>query len=189
MTRIVPTRFAREALSQIFNSIRAIHEIRGSTASAVMIRVRHIFVSPGHNYLGRYGQAADTHPITEVAEVECVAGYGLRGDRFFGYRPDYKGQATFFAVEVFDAVRREFNVPALWASAFRRNVITEGIDLNALIGERFTVQGVVFEGVEECRPCFWMEQAVSAGAEEWLKGRGGLRCKVLSNGWLRRDVT
>lgn len=153
-----------------------------------MIRVRHIFVSPGHNYFGRYGQPADTHPSHEVAEVECVQGYGLRGDRFFGYRPDYKGQATFFASEVFDAVRREFKVPALSPAAFRRNILTEGVDLNSLIGERFTLQGVAFEAVEECRPCHWMEEAVAAGAEEWLKGRGGLRCRVLSNGWVRRDA-
>lgn len=154
-----------------------------------MIRVRHIFVSPGHNFFGRYGQKADKHPINEVAEVECVAGYGLRGDRFFGYRPEYKGQATFFAAEIFDAVRKEFKVPALAASAFRRNIITEGVDLNALIGERFTLQGLTFEGVEECRPCFWMEQAVATGAEHWLKGRGGLRCKIITGGWLKRDAS
>ncbi|MBI2511794.1 MAG: molybdenum cofactor biosysynthesis protein [Opitutae bacterium] len=153
-----------------------------------MIRVRHIFVSPGHNFFGRYGQGADTHPIEEVPEVECVAGYGLRGDRFFGYRPEYKGQATFFAAEIFDAVRREFSVPALAPSAFRRNIITEGVDLNALIGERFVLQGVTFEGVEECRPCHWMEQAVATGAEDWLKGRGGLRCKIVAGGWLKRDA-
>lgn len=152
------------------------------------MRVRHIYVSPGHNYFGQYGKPAGDHPIFEVAEVECVAGYGLRGDRFFGYRPDYKGQATFFAAEVFDEARRKFNVPQLVASAFRRNVITAGVDLNALIGETFVLQGITFRGMEECRPCFWMEQAVAPGAEDWLKGQGGLRARVLSTGWLRKDA-
>lgn len=151
------------------------------------MRVRHLFLSPGHNFFGHYGQPAGDNPIVEVAEVACVAGYGLKGDRFYGYRPDYKGQITFFAAEIFDQVRREFKRPDLSPSAFRRNVITEGIDLNTLIGEKFTLQGVELQGMEECRPCHWMEQAVAKGAEDWLKGRGGLRCRILSTGTLRRD--
>lgn len=152
------------------------------------MRVRHIFISAGHNFFGRYGQIAGTHPSVEVAEVECVAGYGLRGDRFFGYRPDYKGQATFFAAEVFEAARRELRVPELPPWAFRRNVITEGVDLNTLIGVRFELQGLEFEGVEEARPCHWMNQAVAPGAEVWMRGRGGLRCRILRGGWLRREM-
>jgi MOSC domain-containing protein YiiM len=57
-----------------------------------------------------------------------------------------------------------------------------------LIGRRFSIQGVLFEATEECRPCHWMDNAVAPGAEEWLKGRGGLRCRVLSDGVLRREA-
>lgn len=152
-----------------------------------MLRVRHIFISPGHNFFGNYGKPAGTHPIVEVPEVECVPGYGLRGDRFYGYRPEYKGQATFFAAEIYDELRRLFSLADLPASVFRRNIISEGVDLNALIGQRFTLQGVEFEGVEECRPCHWMDKVVAPGAEDWLKGRGGLRCRVLGGGWLHAD--
>lgn len=152
------------------------------------MRVRHLFISPGHNFFGHYGKPAGENPIVEVPEVECVAGYGLKGDRFYGYRPDYKGQITFFAAEIFDAVRREFNLPDLSPAAFRRNVIVEGVELNSLIGQKFTLQGVELEGTEECRPCSWMDQAVAAGAENWLKGRGGLRCRILSDGVIRKDV-
>ena len=63
-------------------------------------------------------------------------------------------------------------------------VITEGIELNSLIGRRFTLDGVEFEGMEESRPCHWMNGAVAPGAEDWLRGRGGLRAKVLSDGRL-----
>ena len=69
----------------------------------------------------------------------------------------------------------------------RRNVIVEGADLSALIGQRFTLQGIELEGTEECRPCYWMDQAIGEGAETWLKGRGGLRCRILTDGVLRRD--
>ena len=46
-----------------------------------------------------------------VEFIECVAGRGIRGDRFFDYKENYKGQITFFALEVFDALRRELNLP------------------------------------------------------------------------------
>lgn len=153
-----------------------------------MMRIRHLFVSTGHNYFGRHGQPAGTHAISEVDAVECVAGRGLRGDRFFGYRPDYKGQLTLFSSEVAVALQQALGLKAINLSAFRRNVVTEGLDLNTLIGRRFALQGVELEGTEECRPCYWMDQAVAPGAEDWLKGRGGLRCRILSDGWLRRDV-
>ena len=95
---------------------------------------------------------------------------------------------TFFAAEVFDEARRKFGVPQLSPAAFRRNIITEGVDLNSLIGERFTLQGVTFLGMEECRPCHWMEQAVAPGAEHWLKGQGGLRARVITTGVLWKDA-
>jgi MOSC domain-containing protein YiiM len=154
------------------------------------MRVRHIFISPGHNYFGHHGQPAGTHPIVEVAEAECVAGQGLRGDRFFGYKDDYRGQLTLFSWEVFQQLCRERGIggSGLSPAALRRNVIVEGADLGLLVGGRFTLQGIELEGMEECRPCYWMDQAVGPGAEAWLQGRGGLRCRVLSSGWLRVDA-
>lgn len=151
------------------------------------VRVRHLFISPGHNFFGRRELPAGDNPTVEVDAVECVAGYGLRGDRFFGYRPDYAGQVTLFDFAVYEAIKQAFAVPGLPASAFRRNVVTAGVDLNELIGVRFRLQDLELEGTGECRPCAWMNHAVAPGAEEWLKGRGGLRCKVLRGGWLRRD--
>ena len=158
-----------------------------SHADAAGWKVRRIFISPGHNFFGRHGKPAGDHPTVEVDAVECVAGHGLRGDRFFGYRTDYRGQVTFFAEENFAALCRELELRDASPGALRRNVVTAGADLNAWIGRRFTLQGVVFEGVEECRPCHWMDGALGPGAAAWLRSRGGLRCRVLSDGWLRRD--
>jgi hypothetical protein len=75
------------------------------------IRVEHLFISPGHNFLGHHGQPAGEHPIAAVEQSECVAGRGIRGDRFFDYKENYKGQITLFSMEVFDALRRELNLP------------------------------------------------------------------------------
>lgn len=147
--------------------------------------IRHLFISPGHNFYGRHGEPAGESPTIDVGRVKCRAGWGLEGDRFYGYRPDYKGQVTFFDVATHRALQREFNLPDLSPSVYRRNVIVAGIDLNGLIGRRFVLGGLEFEGVCEARPCYWMNRVVAPGAEDSLMGRGGLRAKILTDGELR----
>lgn len=152
------------------------------TATAV---IEHLVVSRKHNYFGHHGGPAGTAPAVEVDRLTCVAGRGVVGDRFYDYRPDYKGQITFFAMEVFEQVCADLQIANVAAIAVRRNVLLRGIDLNALIGVEFTVQGVRFVGSEECRPCYWMDQAVGPGTENRLRGCGGLRARILTNGTLR----
>jgi MOSC domain-containing protein YiiM len=153
-----------------------------------MMRVCHLFISPGHNFFGHHGQPAGEHPLVAVQQIECVAGRGIRGDRFFDFKVDYKGQITFFSLEVIEALRRELHLPHAQPGSSRRNVFVRGVDLNTLIGKQFELQGVRFEGVEECRPCQWMDQALGPGAEHWLRGRAGLRCRILTDGVLVRDA-
>jgi len=152
---------------------------------ATDLALHRIFLSDGHSYFGRHGLGSAVKPIREVTEVECVAGRGLRGDRYFDHKADYKGQVTLFSQETFDALRRALNVPDASPAALRRNLLVSGVDLNELIGQPFELQGVRLEGTEECRPCYWMDEAIGPGANDWLKGRGGLRCRILSDGWLR----
>lgn len=152
------------------------------------VRLTNIYISPGHDYWGRRGEGRLQHGICSVDEVECVAGKGLRGDRYFGYRPDFKGQVTFFEDENVEAIRTAFKLPALPASVFRRNLIVRGVGLKSWLGKRFVFQGVQFEGTQECKPCHWMDRVVDVGAESFMKSdfRGGLRAKVLTSGILRR---
>ena len=152
------------------------------------VEVRRLYIAAGHNFFGRHGQPPGENAIVEVPEVDCVAGRGLRGDRFFDFKENYKGQITFFAWETYEAICGELGVRDKSPSAFRRNVITTGEDLNELIDQEFRIQGVRFRGTEECRPCYWMDEAFAPGANEFLKGRGGLRAVILSNGILRANI-
>jgi len=149
--------------------------------------IEQLFISPGHNFFGHHGRPAGTSPLIDVSEVECVAGRGLRGDRFFDFKEDYKGQITFFAREVFDEVCRLLGTAVLSPGIVRRNAITRGVDLNELIGRRFVLQEIEFEAVCECKPCYWMDTAIGPGAEAALRGRGGLRARILSDGTLRTE--
>jgi MOSC domain-containing protein YiiM len=147
-----------------------------------------IFISEDHSFFGRHGQAPAAHPIREVASVECVAGRGLRGDRFFDYPKTDKGQVTLFSLETFEALRLALGREDVDASALRRNLLVSGADLNTLVGGEFELQGIRLFGSEECRPCYWMNLAIGPGAEDWLRGRGGLRCRILNSGWLHARV-
>ena len=146
------------------------------------IKIKALYISKGHDFVGRHGKGRLDHGIEEVNTVECIAGAGLTGDRYFNHKDDFKGQVTFFDWAVYERIRNEFNRPDLEPWIFRRNVITGGIDLNTLIGQRFEIQGVHFEGSEESRPCYWMNEAVADGVEDALKGCGGLRARILSSG-------
>lgn len=149
------------------------------------MKIETIYISPGHNYFGHHEKPQGTNEILSVDSAECVAGQGLVGDRFFGHKENYKGQITFFSLEVYKTLCNSLNVFDKSTAVFRRNVITSGIDLNSLIGKKFEIQSISFEGMTECSPCYWMEQAFTPGAEEMLKGQGGLRARILSDGILK----
>src|SRR3954468_35933 len=78
-------------------------------------------------------------------EVRAVPGKGLEGDRYFTgigtfspnpQKPDY--EITLIEKEQIDAFARESGL-VFTASQARRNIVTEGLDLNALVGKEFTV--------------------------------------------------
>lgn len=158
-----------------------------SSAPTLDARLLEIIISPGHDYWGRQGQGRLQSGVIQCQEIECVAGKGLRGDRYFGYRENFKGQVTFFDHTVYERIKTLFKLPRLPASIFRRNLIVAGADLGSLIGRQFRFQDVLFEGTQECHPCHWMDRAVADGVEEFMKSeaRGGLRARVLTSGLLR----
>jgi hypothetical protein len=153
-----------------------------------MIHVHHLFISAGHNFIGHHGGPPGEHATVAADQIECVAGQGIRGDRYFGFKENYKGQITFFSMEVFEALRQELKLPQARPELTRRNALISGVNLGELVGQVFEVQGVRFRGVEECRPCYWMDRALGPGAEAWLKARGGLRARILKDGVLRLDA-
>jgi MOSC domain-containing protein YiiM len=175
---MVPARAAGRRSNSVFSAAAKCH--------ARAVKIRQLFISPGHNFFGQRGRPG-AHPLVECAEISCVRGRGIAGDRFFDFKDDYQGQITFFAAEVFDDVCRALGVSGKSPGVTRRNVITAGADLNALVGVEFEIQGVRFAGAAECSPCRWMDEAIAPGAEVALQRRGGLRARILTDGKLRVD--
>lgn len=121
-----------------------------------------------------------------VETVEAVAGAGLRGDRYFedsGTFADRDGCAlTLIEQEALDAVERDHDI-SLAPGAHRRNITTDGVALNHLVGERFRVGDAVCVGTELCEPCSYLERQLGTqDVREALVHRGGLRCRIVHGG-------
>jgi MOSC domain-containing protein YiiM len=117
-----------------------------------------------------------------IASARAVAGRGLEGDFHFEERQEPGVALTLIAAEAIDAFSAESGI-GLTHEETRRQVLTRGIDLNGLVGQRFRVGGVECLGVELCEPCNRLVKLTSK--REILRGlvhRGGLRADILSDG-------
>jgi MOSC domain-containing protein YiiM len=118
--------------------------------------------------------------------VEAVAGRGLRGDRYF--RPaEAEGpgvEVTLIEREALLAAERDHGV-TVPGGAHRRNLVTEGVPLNHLVGRRLRVGEAVVEGTALCEPCAHMESLATDGAREALVHRGGLEGRIVASGTVR----
>ena len=118
--------------------------------------------------------------LVRVDNVEAVAGRGLVGDRYYEGRGTFSSpgrgyQLTLVEAEVLDSV----DLP--WEQA-RRNIVTRGIALNALVGRRFTIGPVECIGRRLAEPCAHLEQLARPGLLRPLVHRGGLRADILAGG-------
>lgn len=120
-----------------------------------------------------------------VERARAVAGRGLEGDRNFladgDPEPNRDADLTLIATEALDALAEETGIH-LTAAESRRNLLTLGVDLNALVGRRFLVGTVECEGIELCEPCRHLEGLTQPGVLRGLVHRGGLRAAILRDG-------
>lgn len=127
--------------------------------------------------------------MENVASIEAVAGEGLVGDRYgagigaaqFKGRRKPENEVSLIASEAITAASDEHNMTIEHLDT-RRNLLTEDVPLNELVGKTFRVGQVVLKGLELCEPCGYLERRTWPGIKAALKKRGGLRCCVLEGG-------
>ncbi|SDQ48301.1 MOSC domain-containing protein [Quadrisphaera sp. DSM 44207] len=136
-----------------------------------------------------YVAAAGGQPVRAVARADAVVGGGLLGDRYqrgtghWSYQERLRDDVTLVAAEALAAAAAEHGV-ALGGGASRRNAVTEGVDLDALVGREFAVGGALLRGERPCEPCRYLDGLVGGPARAALAGRGGLRATVVRAGRL-----
>ena len=128
---------------------------------------------------------ADTHGDVpqSVDRARAVAGAGLVGNRYFYEDGDAPAgcAVTLIAAEGLEAFVEETGI-SVSAAETRRNVLTRGVDVNALVGKRFRVGDVECVGVELCEPCAHLQSMTKDGVIKGLAHRGGLNADILGDG-------
>jgi MOSC domain-containing protein YiiM len=154
------------------------------------VEILHLLVSPEHAYFGRPRDGAVDVPTTDADSVRLVAGKGIVGDRFFGKAAHMDAAVTLFAVEGLEAIAAELGADPFDPLLTRRNVVLRGAQLAPLLGHELTLEqgddGVRLRVGRPANPCAWMDRVLAPGAHAAMRGRGGVRCQVLSDGVLRR---
>ncbi len=121
----------------------------------------------------------------------AIPGKGLVGDRYFDgvgtfsphpQKPDF--EITLIESEKINSFAAESSLPF---SAFdaRRNIVTEGIDLNALVGKEFLIGVVRLLGIRLCEPCNHLAKITRPETLRGLAHKGGLRAQIMSTGLIR----
>jgi hypothetical protein len=129
-----------------------------------------------------------TGDMRTVDRVRALAGRGLDGDRYAAKAGTFtpaSDTARGYDLTLIEAEAIEsLTLPdgRLGLAEARRNIVTRGLDLNALVGRRFRVGDVECLGQRLCEPCSHLERLTTKGALRGLIHRGGLRADVLSDG-------
>ena len=120
--------------------------------------------------------------MKSVNNVETVAGKGLVNHYHFKNDNEKRRQITLIEIENINHYN-QITRTSIPPKNFRRNIITEGIKLNALVGSEFFIGEVKVKAHDLCRPCKYLQESLNQKnlVKELLR-KGGLRCEILTNG-------
>lgn len=139
--------------------------------------------------LALYTASESRGPVTSQPAVQLRAGCGIVGDRHYRRNAQPAEQITLIESEAIAAFNRDYQ-QQVEPHTLRRNVLTEGVDLNALEGREFLLGEIRLRGIELCEPCSVVGNLLAGDLTppqvvKALLGRGGLRCEILSSGVVR----
>lgn len=129
--------------------------------------------------------------MQSVPKVRAVPGQGLEGDRYFTgsgtfspqpMKPDF--ELTLIELEQVEAFASASGLP-FTATLARRNLVTQGVDLNALSGVEFMIGSVRARGIRLCEPCNYLAKITWPETLRGLVHKGGLRAQILTEGCIQ----
>jgi len=127
--------------------------------------------------------------MRSVDKARLEKGRGIVGDRYYSGNGTFSeklkssadSQVTLIESEQVDRFNR-LNELDLDYGALRRNVVTQGIELNKLVNVQFRVGEVLLEGIRLCEPCAYLAGLITDKVLPGLVHRGGLRARIISGG-------
>lgn len=137
--------------------------------------------------------AKDGGDLHSLGQVELVAGKGIVGDRHYckqGNKPEQ--ELTLVEIEQIKQFNTEMGLN-IGPFETRRNIVTQGVSLNDLVGVEFMLGRVKVKGIELCEPCKHLGELLTAKYSTvsvpkivaGLKHRAGLRACIIEGGMVR----
>lgn len=133
--------------------------------------VEGLWVAPAAGHAGR-----------SLTSAVALAGEGLEDDRHVAGTGTFPSGLPGSALTLIEAEVCESFSPPLQANEHRRNVVTRGIELNALVGHEFMIGPVRCRGMRLCEPCRVIARYARRPILRPLVHRGGLRADILDDG-------
>jgi hypothetical protein len=131
---------------------------------------------------GIYIAPSASEPTRAQAMTRALAGLGLEGDRHVAGTGTFPSGLPGSALTLIEAEVCESFDPPLAPDEHRRNVVTRGIDLNALVGHEFMIGELRCRGMRLCEPCTVVNGYATRPVLRALVHRGGLRADILEDG-------
>ena len=134
-------------------------------------------------------------PMKKVEQLYALAGRGIEGDRYFlgtgtySKIPEPGRQVTLIKSEVLESLKNKLEINVKPEES-RRNILTQGIEINDLIGTEFYVGTVRLRAHRITQPCLYLEKLLDQpGLYKELWDNGGISCEILSDGVIKeRDI-
>jgi hypothetical protein len=128
-------------------------------------------------------------PATALARARALPGRGLDGDRHVTGDGTFPSGLPGSALTLIEAEVCESFDPPLSPDDHRRNVVTRGVGLNALVGHEFSIGAVRCKGMRLCEPCTVVQRYAGRPVLRALVHRGGLRADIVTEGEIRTGDT
>jgi MOSC domain-containing protein YiiM len=128
-------------------------------------------------------------PMVAQDTARLIAGAGLEGDRYatgtghYSEFPDIR-EVTLIEIETLIALERDHGI-TLTTQEHRRNLTTEAVPLNHLVGKRFRVGETVLEGGRLNTPCRYLDLVTGKAVCDLMEHRSGLNCRIIAGGLIR----
>ncbi len=129
--------------------------------------------------------------MQQVGQFSALAGRGIVGDRYllgtgtYSKKPEPGRQITLIKSEILASLKDKFDI-TVRPEESRRNVLTEGIEINDLIGTEFFVGTVRLRAHRLTEPCKYLENLLDQpGLYKELWGNGGISCEILTDGVIK----
>lgn len=129
--------------------------------------------------------------MVSLDQAELQVGLGIVGDRYHQENGTFseilKGKAdkevTLIESEQIDRFNADNDFLFSYGYGdFRRNLVTQGLDLNALVGVQFKVGETELKGIRLCEPCKHLAKILGPEVLQHMMHKAGLRAKVISGG-------